>query len=65
VEASAATDPPARLVLTFETFTGRTSVRVAKRIPIPDGHMSDLALLQEKLREHCGTAKVHLSIPAA
>ena len=58
VEASAATDPPARLVLTFETFTGRTSVRVAKRIPIPDGHMSDLALLQEKLREHCGTAKV-------
>jgi hypothetical protein len=68
VEATAPRDPPARLVLMFQTFRssnfGGSSVRVAKRIPVPEGGERDLELLQQKLRACCPKATVHLIAPA-
>ena len=65
LEATAPRDPPARLVLVFQTFNGTSSAQVARRVLIPEGHESDLALLQQKLRECCRTASVHLLAPTA
>jgi hypothetical protein len=65
LEATAPRDPPARLVLVFQTFNGLSSVQVARRVLIPEGHESDLAVLQQRLRECCRTATVHLVAPAA
>jgi hypothetical protein len=64
LEATARRDPPARLELVFQSFNGSSSVRVAKRIPIPEGRESDLALLQQKLRACCPKAAVRLVAPA-
>ena len=60
LKATAASDPPACVTLTFQSTNGTSSVLVAQRIPIPDGHFSDLQLLQQKLHAHCPTASVHL-----
>jgi hypothetical protein len=65
LEATAPRDPPARLVLVFQTFNGASSVQVARRVLIPEGHESDLQMLQQRLRECCRTATVHLMAPAA
>ena len=65
LDATAPRDPPARLVLVFQTFNGTSSVQVARRVLIPEGHESDLAVLQQKLRECCRTASVHLLAPTA
>jgi hypothetical protein len=59
-KATAATDQPARLMLVFESFNGSSSNQTTQRIPIPDGHLADLAVLQQKLSSHCPTASVHL-----
>lgn len=59
-KATAVTDPPPRLALAFQTYSGTTSVLVTQRIPIPSGRLSDLALLQQKLAARCPKASVHL-----
>ncbi len=59
--ATAALDQPARLMLIFESFNGSSSTQITQRVAIPDGHITDLALLQQKLSAHCPTASVHLS----
>jgi hypothetical protein len=60
LKATAESDPPARVTLIFQSFNGTSSVQIAQRIPIPDGLISDLPLLQQKLKAHCPTASVHL-----
>ena len=60
-KATAATDPPPRLSLAFQTYSGTASVLVTRRIPIPDGKISDLALLEQKLAARCPRASVHLA----
>jgi TfoX/Sxy family transcriptional regulator of competence genes len=62
LKASAASDPQPELTLTFQSFNGSSSTLITQRIPIPDGHISDLLTLQEKLRTHCPTASVHLTL---
>jgi hypothetical protein len=54
-------DEPARLVFLFQSFTGNTSVEVARRVLIPDGGAADLALLQRKLSAQCPKAVARLS----
>jgi hypothetical protein len=61
LKATAAMDQPARLMLVFESFNGTTSIEITKRIAIPDGHITDLAVLEQKLSTHCPTASVHLN----
>ena len=61
LKATAAMDQPARLMLIFESFNGSSSTQITQRIPIPDGHLTDLPMLQQKLSAHCPTASVHLS----
>jgi hypothetical protein len=61
LKATAAMDEPARLVLVFESFNGSSSTQITQRIPIPEGHIADLSVLQQKLSDHCPTASVHLS----
>jgi hypothetical protein len=61
LKASASSGPPACLTLVFQSFNGSSSVLVTHRIPIPDGHASDLPILQQKLNGHCPTASVHLT----
>ena len=61
IEATAPRDPPARLVLVFQTFNGSSAMPVAKRIPIPEGREPDLELLQRKLGECCRKAAIHLA----
>lgn len=60
-EAAVPPDPPARVRLTFHTFNGNGSRRVAQSILIPDGRESDLGILQSKLRISCRTAIVRLA----
>jgi hypothetical protein len=60
LKATAAMDQPARLILIFESFNGSSSNQITQRIPIPDGHLTDLPMLQQKLSAHCRTASVHL-----
>jgi len=61
LKATAAMDQPARLMLVFESFNGTTSMQITQRIAIPDGHITDLPMLEQKLRTHCPTASVHLN----
>jgi hypothetical protein len=63
LKATAVMDQPPRLMLIFESFNGSTSTEITQRIPIPDGHIIDLPMLQEKLNAHCPTASVHLIAP--
>lgn len=60
LKASAAMDQPARLMLIFQSFNGSSSTQITQRILIPDDHLDDLPVLQQKLRVHCPTASVHL-----
>jgi hypothetical protein len=60
LKATAASDPPARVMLVFQSFNGTSSVLITLRIPIPDGNTSDLQVLQQRLNAHCPTASVHL-----
>jgi hypothetical protein len=60
LKATSASDPPARMTLVFQSFNGSSSMLVTQRIPIPEGHFSDLPMLQQKLKDHCPTASVHL-----
>jgi hypothetical protein len=62
LKATAANGPLPELTLTFQSFNGSSSSLITQRIPIPDGHISDLPMLQEKLRAHCPTASVHLTL---
>ncbi|MGO8709063.1 MAG: hypothetical protein ACLQMG_15420 [Terracidiphilus sp.] len=61
LKATAAMDQPARLILIFESFNGSSSNQITQRVAIPDGRISDLPVLEEKLSNHCPTASVHLS----
>jgi len=61
LKATTAMDQPARLMLIFESFNGSSSTQITQRIPIPDGHITELPMLQQKLSGHCPTASVHLS----
>jgi hypothetical protein len=63
LKATSAMDQPPRLMLIFESFNGSSSTQITQRIPIPDGHMVDLPMLEQKLNAHCPTASVHLSAP--
>jgi hypothetical protein len=61
LKATAALDAPPRVTLIFESFNGSTSTQITQRVLIPDGHIADLPMLQQKLKVHCPTASVHLS----
>ncbi len=41
-------------------FNASSSNQTTQRIPIPDGYIADLPVLQQKLSAHCPTASVHL-----
>ncbi len=60
--ATAAIDQPARLMLVFESFNGSSSTQITQRIPIPDGHLTDLPVIEQKLNACCKTASVNLSL---
>ena len=60
LKATAAMDQPARLMLVFESFNGSSSTEITRRVAIPDGHIPDLPMLEEKLSKHCPTASVRL-----
>ena len=64
-EMDAVSNPPLRLGLLFQTFNGSSSALVARRIPIPEGHESDLEILQQKLRVTCPKAILRLAILAS
>jgi hypothetical protein len=61
LKATAAIDSPPRLMLIFESFNGSSSTQITRRVLIPDGHVSELPMLEQKLKTHCPTASVHLS----
>lgn len=63
LKATAVLDAPPRVTLIFESFNGSSSTEITQRVLIPDGHIADLPILQQKLRVHCPTASVHLSAP--
>jgi hypothetical protein len=65
MEATAVHDPPARLVLTFDSSNRNGTANIARMIPIPEGCEGDLELLQQQLRACCPTASVHLTAPAS
>ena len=60
LQAKVATDTPAHLNLIFQSFNGSSSTTTTQRIPIPAEHVSDLPLLQQKIKSQCPTASVHL-----
>jgi hypothetical protein len=55
-------DAPPHLTLIFESFNGSSSTQITQRVLIPDGHITDLPMLQQKLSAHCPTASVHLGV---
>jgi hypothetical protein len=61
LKATAAMDQPARLTFVFQAITGMSSTQITQRIAIPDGNITDLPMLQQKLKTHCPTASVHLN----
>ena len=61
LKATAAVDLPPHLTLIFESFNGSSSTQITQRIPIPEGHLIDLPMLEQKLKAHCSTASVHLT----
>jgi hypothetical protein len=61
LKATAAIDAPPRVTLIFESFNGSSSTQITQRVLIPDGHITELLMLQQKLKAHCPTASVHLS----
>jgi hypothetical protein len=61
VEATSPRDPPARLELVFRNFNGSSATLVARRIPIPPGHESDVAAIQQRLHAQCPKATVRLA----
>lgn len=63
LKATAAIDPPPRLTLIFESFNGSLSTQITQRVLIPDGPLTDLPMLQQKLKIRCPAASVHLSAP--
>jgi len=63
LKATSASDPPPRVTLVFQSFSGTTSTLITQRIPIPDDHITDLPVLQQKLNSRCPTASVHLIAP--
>ena len=63
LKATAASDPPARMTLVFQSFNGTSSIEITQRVPIPDGQNTDLPLLEQKLKSRCPTASVHLMGP--
>jgi hypothetical protein len=63
LKATTAIDRPARVTLVFQSFNGSSSTLITQRILIPDGRLTDLPLLQQKLNSHCPTASVHLISP--
>ncbi len=60
LKATVANDSPAHLTLLFQSFNGTAAALVTQRIPIPPEHISDLPLLQQKLKSYCPTASVSL-----
>jgi hypothetical protein len=65
LEATATSDPPAHLILTFQSFKGTAPVVEAKRILIPEGRWPDVEMLQRKLEVCCPKAFIHMVRPAA
>ena len=65
IEATVQHEAPGRLMLVFQTFNGSTSALQVRRALIPEGSGADLEMLQQKLRETCRTASVHLLAPPA
>jgi hypothetical protein len=65
LEATTATDPPARLVLIFQTYSGSNAVSVARRILVPQDRWADVELLQKKLYARCPKAFIHMVKPEA
>jgi len=63
LKATAASDPPVRMTLVFQSFNGTSSIEITQRVPIPDGQNTDLPLLEQKLKSRCPTASVHLMGP--
>ena len=63
LKATSASDPPPRVTLVFQSFNGTSSTLITQRIPIPDDHITDLPVLQQKLNSRCPTASVHLIAP--
>ncbi|HKN22363.1 MAG TPA: hypothetical protein VJX73_13150 [Terracidiphilus sp.] len=61
LKATASIDPPPHLTLIFESFNGSSSTQIIQRVLIPDGYITELPALQQKLKSHCPTASVHLS----
>lgn len=65
VEATAQQDPPARLVLQFDKFTGNSTARIARLIPMPEGSETDLTALEMQLRSCCPKAAIHIAAHAS
>jgi hypothetical protein len=61
LKATSTLDAPPRVTLIFESFNGSSSTQITQRVLIPEGHIADLPMLQQKLKAHCPTASVHLS----
>jgi hypothetical protein len=60
LEATAPRDPSACVQLVFRNVGGAGPAREIKRVPIPEGRASDLAVLQKRMREQCPTAAIQL-----
>jgi hypothetical protein len=62
VRAGMRTAFPPRLDFTFQNVSiGNYSNEVILHVPIPEGHSSDLAELERRLRALCPRAQIHLA----